>query len=54
MPAILKDVDAEEPPLRLILGNWLLPMVKLHYHSRIGTWEKWADVSNAAQGAANT
>ncbi|MEW5420591.1 SDR family NAD(P)-dependent oxidoreductase [Amorphus sp. 3PC139-8] len=49
-PAILQVVDAEDPPLRLILGNWLLPMVKQHYQSRIETWEKWADVSNAAQG----
>ncbi len=53
-PAILKVVDAEEPPLRLILGNWLLPMVKQHYQSRIETWEKWADISNAAQGAPKT
>jgi NADP-dependent 3-hydroxy acid dehydrogenase YdfG len=50
-PAILKLVDSEDPPLRLILGNWLLPMVKQHYQNRIETWEKWADVSNAAQGA---
>lgn len=49
--AVLKVVDAEDPPLRLILGNWLLPMVKQHYANRIETWEKWADVSNAAQGA---
>jgi len=51
-PAILKVLDSDEPPLRLILGNWLLPMVKQHYQSRIETWEKWADVSNAAQGAS--
>ncbi|AJE45832.1 SDR family NAD(P)-dependent oxidoreductase [Celeribacter indicus] len=51
VPAILKLVDSEDPPLRLILGNWLLPMVKDHYRSRLETWEAWADVSNAAQGA---
>ncbi|CAM5336971.1 3-phenylpropionate-dihydrodiol/cinnamic acid-dihydrodiol dehydrogenase [Aquamicrobium terrae] len=50
-PAILKLVDSDEPPLRLILGNWLLPIVKQHYQNRIETWERWADVSNAAQGA---
>lgn len=50
-PAILKLVDAENPPLRLILGNWLLPMVKQHYAQRLETWDQWADVSNAAQGA---
>lgn len=53
-PAILQVVDAEDPPLRLILGNWLLPMVKQHYQSRIEIWDKWADVSNAAQGAPKT
>jgi len=51
VPAILKLVDAEDPPLRLILGDWLLPMVKDFYRKRIETWEDWADVSNAAQGA---
>lgn len=48
--AVLKVVDSKEPPLRLILGDWLLPMVKKFYQERIETWEKWADVSNAAQG----
>lgn len=51
VPVILKLVDAEDPPLRLILGNWLLPMVREHYRNRLETWEKWADMSNAAQGA---
>ena len=48
--AIFQVVDAEEPPLRLLLGSWLLPMLKNIYQGRIETWEKWADVSNAAQG----
>ena len=48
--AILKVVDAEEPPLRLLLGNWLLPMIKKVYEGRIDTWDRWAEVSNAAQG----
>jgi NAD(P)-dependent dehydrogenase (short-subunit alcohol dehydrogenase family) len=50
--AILKLVDADEPPLRLILGDWLLPMLKHIYQERIATWESWADVSNASQGSA--
>lgn len=54
VPAILKLVDSEDPPLRLILGDWLLPMVKKFYQDRIETWEKWADVSNAAQGAKSS
>jgi hypothetical protein len=49
-PAILKLVDADEPPLRLILGAGPLPMFKQLYEKRLATWEQWADVSNAAQG----
>ena len=48
--AIMKLVDSENPPLRLILGDWLLPMVKKFYQERIETWEQWADISIAAQG----
>jgi NAD(P)-dependent dehydrogenase (short-subunit alcohol dehydrogenase family) len=49
--AILRVVDAAEPPLRLLLGDWLLPMIKPAYKGRLETWNKWAEVSNAAQGA---
>ena len=49
--AILKLVDAEEPPLRFILGNQNLPAARSAYADRIATWEAWASVSNAAQGA---
>jgi NAD(P)-dependent dehydrogenase (short-subunit alcohol dehydrogenase family) len=49
--AILKLVDAAEPPLRLFLGTSPLPIAKADYASRIETWEKWNDVSVAAQGA---
>ncbi len=48
--AILQLVDAENPPLRLLLGNRNLPWIKTIYQDRIATWEAWADVSNAAQG----
>jgi len=48
--AILKIVDAENPPLRFILGNENLPMARAAYADRLSTWEAWADVSNAAQG----
>ncbi|MBM9465686.1 SDR family NAD(P)-dependent oxidoreductase [Nakamurella leprariae] len=47
--AIMTVVDAEEPPLRLVLGNWVLPRIKDVYASRIHTWDEWADLSNAAQ-----
>jgi NAD(P)-dependent dehydrogenase (short-subunit alcohol dehydrogenase family) len=48
--AILKLVDAENPPLRLALGSEVLPRARALYADRIATWETWEDVSNAAQG----
>ena len=49
--AMLKLVDAEDPPLRFFLGNQNLPMVRAAYTSRLAEWDAWADVSNAAQGS---
>jgi NAD(P)-dependent dehydrogenase (short-subunit alcohol dehydrogenase family) len=48
--AILKLVDAEKPPLRVFFGSGGLPMTKAEYARRIETWEKWNDLSVAAQG----
>jgi NAD(P)-dependent dehydrogenase (short-subunit alcohol dehydrogenase family) len=48
--AILKIVDTQDPPLRLILGNDGLPTMRAVYADRIATWEAWETVSNAAQG----
>lgn len=48
--AILKIVDAENPPLRFAVGSTLLPRARAVYADRIATWEAWEDVSNAAQG----
>jgi NAD(P)-dependent dehydrogenase (short-subunit alcohol dehydrogenase family) len=48
--AILKLVDADNPPLRLLLGAGPLPMIKKLYEGRLSTWDQWAEVSNAAQG----
>jgi NAD(P)-dependent dehydrogenase (short-subunit alcohol dehydrogenase family) len=48
--AILTIVDAPEPPLRIFLGKSPLGTAKADYASRIETWEKWNDVSVAAQG----
>ena len=47
---MLKLVDMEEPPLRIFFGNRGLPMIKQEYAERIATWEKWNDLSLAAQG----
>ena len=49
-PAILKVVDAKEPPLRIFFGSSGLPMTRAEYARRIETWEKWNDVSLEAQG----
>ena len=48
--AILKVVDAANPPLRLFLGKMPLPFVKEKYKERIQTWEDWSTVSEEAQG----
>ncbi|QWT23124.1 SDR family oxidoreductase [Subtercola sp. PAMC28395] len=48
--AVLKIVDAEEPPLRVFFGTAPLGIAKADYASRIETWEKWNDVSVEAQG----
>lgn len=47
--AVLTVVDAAEPPLRLLLGDWVLDRVKGVYADRIRTWEQWAPVSSRAQ-----
>jgi hypothetical protein len=47
--AILKVVDAVEPPLRFFLGSHNLPQVRATYAERLATWEAWADISNGAQ-----
>jgi len=48
--AILKLVDAENPPLRLGLGTSILPRARAAFAERLETWEAWEDVSNAAMG----
>lgn len=48
--AVLKLVDADNPPLRLGLGNSILPRARAVYAERLATWEAWEDVANAAMG----
>ena len=48
--AVLKLVDAENPPLRLILGRVGIQWIKHVYSQRMQTWEDWQDVSVSAQG----
>ncbi|HXF32481.1 MAG TPA: SDR family oxidoreductase [Solirubrobacterales bacterium] len=49
-PAILKLVDAEEPPLRCFFGADALDMVRPDYESRIANWEEWDWLAQEAHG----
>jgi NAD(P)-dependent dehydrogenase (short-subunit alcohol dehydrogenase family) len=49
-PAILKVVDAKEPPLRIFFGSSGLPMTRTEYTKRLEMWEQWNDVSLESQG----
>ena len=48
--AILKVVDAAEPPLRIFFGDHGFGIVVPDYESRLALWEQWRDVSELAQG----
>ncbi|OOV17315.1 SDR family NAD(P)-dependent oxidoreductase [Flavobacterium sp. LM4] len=50
VPAIIKLLEAETPPLRLFLGKVAFPLAKQVYEQKLATWEEWADVSVAAHG----
>jgi NAD(P)-dependent dehydrogenase (short-subunit alcohol dehydrogenase family) len=48
--AVLKIVDAKDPPLRIFFGQAPLGIAKADYAKRIETWEAWDAVSKEAQG----
>lgn len=48
--AVLKIVDAENPPLRVFFGELPLQLARADYESRLATWEQWQPVSVLAQG----
>jgi NAD(P)-dependent dehydrogenase (short-subunit alcohol dehydrogenase family) len=48
--AVLKIVDAEQPPLRVFLGGAPLGIATADYESRLATWREWQDVAESAQG----
>jgi NAD(P)-dependent dehydrogenase (short-subunit alcohol dehydrogenase family) len=48
--AILRVVDADEPPLRVFFGAAPLPIATADYESRLKTWNDWQDVALLAQG----
>ncbi|MDT5094961.1 MAG: hypothetical protein QOH60_4324 [Mycobacterium sp.] len=48
--ALLKIVDAKEPPLRVFFGELPLQIARADYESRLKTWEEWQPISVLAQG----
>jgi len=48
--AVLRVVDADEPPLRVFFGTAPLGIARADYESRLRTWEQWNDVAELAQG----
>ena len=49
--AILAVVDADDPPLRIILGAGPIEMLATVYEARLATWRAWEAVSVAAHGS---
>lgn len=48
--AMLDLVDSDEPPLRLLLGSYGLPVIEAVYAQRIAAWKAWKKVTDAADG----
>ncbi len=48
--ALLKIVDADAPPLRILFGQGFYPMIQQAYADRLKTWADWQDLSAEAQG----
>jgi NAD(P)-dependent dehydrogenase (short-subunit alcohol dehydrogenase family) len=48
--AVLRIVDADEPPLRAFLGSGALSIVEEEYESRLTSWRAWQPVAELAQG----
>jgi NAD(P)-dependent dehydrogenase (short-subunit alcohol dehydrogenase family) len=48
--ALLKIVDSDNPPLRVLFGQGFYPMVQQAYADRLKTWADWQDLSIEAQG----
>lgn len=50
IPALLKLIDSDNPPLRLLLGKYANMLVKKEYESRNAEWNSWQEITLAAQG----
>ncbi|MFJ9823096.1 hypothetical protein ACIRSU_01820 [Streptomyces sp. NPDC101160] len=49
--ALLKLVDSDEPPLRLLLGSMVYDLAFDIARTRAETWSAWEHVSRAAEHA---
>jgi NAD(P)-dependent dehydrogenase (short-subunit alcohol dehydrogenase family) len=47
---LLKIVDSDNPPLRILFGLGFYPMVEQAYADRLKNWADWKDLSLEAQG----
>ncbi|QRO01505.1 SDR family oxidoreductase [Archangium violaceum] len=50
--ALLKVVDAEKPPLRVLFGQMPTKLVQHLYTQRLKTWGEWEQVSVEAEGTS--
>jgi NAD(P)-dependent dehydrogenase (short-subunit alcohol dehydrogenase family) len=48
--AVMRIVDAAEPPLRAFLGSAPLGIAENDYEGRLATWREWQPVAEIAQG----
>lgn len=48
--AVLRIVDAEDPPVRVFFGELPLQLVRADYEQRLRAWEQWQPVAELAQG----
>ncbi len=49
--ALLKIVDADQPPLRVLFGTHAYPNIQQVYAERLKTWTEWAELSAEADGS---
>ncbi len=48
--AVMRVVDAEDPPLRVFFGSAPLSIAERDYESRLVDWREWQPVAELAQG----
>lgn len=48
--AILKIVDVDNPPLRILFGKMAYQTVEHIYNERLSAWNAWKDVSDSSHG----